>query len=139
MYVYIIHNYFFNDSLYIALLIAVFTPPTNVRREELTGDYSVNISWNNAITNSSILDGYTVTLTQTPLIEFQQSSNSSPTEMEYFEVVNGSDYVYSHTFHSIKPYSQTCLTVAAVYSYDDIELARIPAPTQCFISSSSGM
>ena len=114
-------------------------PPTNVHSEGITDDYSVNISWNNAITNSSVLDGYTVTLTQSPLIEFQQSFNISRAEMEYFEIVNGSNYEYFYTFHDIEPYSHNCLTVTAVYRHDNILLATRAAPTQCFNASSSGM
>ena len=114
-------------------------PPTNVRSKGITDDYTVTITWSSANTNSSQLTGYTATLAWTQPVVFQnQPTTFSNTDIEYFEVDQNNN-VYSHTFYGIQPYSRNCLTIEAVYSYDNAVLATRAAPTQCFNSSSSGI
>ena len=113
----------------------MFTPPTSVRSEGIADDYSVTISWSNPATASPQLSGYTVTLAWTQPVVFQnQPSTLSNTEIQHIENVDQN----THTFRGIQPYSHNCLTVEAVYSYDNEVLATSTAPTLCFNSSSSG-
>ena len=118
----------------------MFTPPTEVRTEGITDrDNSLTVRWNNAVTTSPQLSGYTVTLVWTrPAVFHNQPGTLSNTEKEDFKF-NQNNNVYTHTFYGILPYSHNCITVEAVYSYNDLILGTSAAPTQCFNSSSSGV
>ena len=102
--------------------------------EGTTDDYSVTINWNTAMTNSTQLSHYTITLEWTQPVVFNQPSTLSDTETKIIP-----NNVYTHTFRSILPYSRNCLTVEAVYSHEDVVLDTVAAPTQCFTSPSSGI
>ena len=114
-------------------------PPTDVHSEGITDDYSVTITWSSPVTDSpQLLSGYTATLAWTqPVVFHDQPSTLSNTETENLEVDENNNE-YSHTFYGIQPYTRNCLTIEAVYSYDNAVLAASAAPTRCFNSSSSG-
>ena len=105
--------------------------------EGITDDYSVTINWITAMTNSTQLSHYTITLEWTQPVVFNQPSTLSDTETKI--IPNNGQSFYTHTFRSIPPYSSNCLTVEAAYSHEDVVLDTVAAPTQCFTSPSSGI
>lgn len=121
------------------VIFAVFAPPTNVHSEGITDDNSVTLSWNNAMTNSSQLSSYEVTLAWTRPVVFNHQPSTIPgTDTRTFDYVVRKNHEYTHTFRNLLPYSHYCITVEAVYTYDDMVLATRGTPSQCFNSSSSG-